>query len=323
MEAFRTFARLNLLWLILIIPIQIGNHYSVAKFYQTYLRTLGENVPTKELIKVSLEMNFVNNVFPSGGVSGFGYLGLRLKKLGVKGSKSTLLQTSRHILTFLSFILYLFVALILLSLFGSASRLIVLIASSLSSIIIFTALALIYLVSDEARIKQFTAALPRLVNQVFHALHLTRTPVIDIERIERLFGDFHKDYVHVRKNWKDLRHPFLWTMMMNFTEILTIFVVYLSFAHIVNPGAIIIAYAVANAAGLVAILPGGVGVYEGLMAGIMASAGVEKALALSATLVYRVANMGIFLPVGYFFYERALKQTEIEEFEDELHEHER
>ena len=324
MEAFRTFARLNLLWLILIIPIQIGNHYSVAKFYKTYLKTMGENIPTRELFKVSLEMNFVNNVFPSGGVSGFGYLGLRLRKLGVKGSKSTLLQTSRHILTFLSFIVYLFFALILLSIFGSASRFIILIASSLSSIIIFLALVLIYLVSDEARIKHFTAALPRLVNQLFKMLHLSRKPVIDIERIESLFGDLHKDYVHVRRNWKDLRYPFVWTMMMNLTEILTIFVVYLSFAHVINPGAIIIAYAVANVAGLVAVLPGGVGVYEGLMTGVIASAGVDEALALSATLVYRVSNMGIFLPVGYFFYERALKKGDHEEFVEEIHEvHER
>lgn len=320
MEAFKTFARLNLLWLLLVIPIQLVNHYSVAKFYKSYLKTLDEKLATKELFKVSLEMNFVNNVFPSGGVSGFGYLGLRLKKLGVKGSKSALLQTSRHILTFVSFIVYLVIALLLLSIFGSASRFIILIASSLSSIIIFLAMALIFLVSDEARIKQFTAALPKLVNQVFRTLHLSRKPVINIERIESLFGDLHKDYVHVRKNWKDLRYPFLWTMMMNFTEILTIFVVYLSFAQIVNPGAIIISYAVANVAGLVAVLPGGVGVYEGLMTGVMASAGIDEALALSATLVYRVSNMGIFLPIGYIFYERALKEGEQAEFKEELQE---
>lgn len=317
-EAFKTFARLNLLWLLLIIPLQIMNHFSVARFYRTYLRTLGEKISTRELFKVSLEMNFVNNVFPSGGVSGFGYLGLRLKKLGVRGSKSTLLQTSRHILTFMSFIIYLFIALILLSIFGSASRFIILIASSLSSIIIFLAMGFVFVVSDEARIKQFTAALPRLVNQILHAFHLSRKPVINIERIEALFGDLHRDYVHVRKNWKDLRYPFIWTMMMNLTEILTIFVVYLSFAQIVNPGAIIISYAVANVAGLVAVLPGGVGVYEGLMTGVMASAGVDEALALSATLVYRVSNMGIFLPIGYFFYERALKEGEQKAFKEEL-----
>jgi uncharacterized protein (TIRG00374 family) len=305
-DAFKSFANLNLLWLVLVIPVQIGNHSAVAKFYKSYLKTLGEDVRARELFKVSLEMNFVNNVFPTGGVSGFGYLGLRLKKLGIKGSKTTLLQTSRFMLTFLSFIVYLIIALFLLSVFGSASRLIILIASTLSSIIIFGTLILIFIISNESRIKQFTAALPKLVNKVYGTFHRENKRVINVAKIEKLFGDLHRDYLHVKKNWKDLRFPFFWTMVMNFTEILTIYIVYLSFAEFVNPGAIIISYAVANVAGLVAVLPGGVGVYEGLMTGVMASAGIEEALALSATVVYRVFNMGIFLPIGYIFYRRAL-----------------
>lgn len=317
-DAFKAFADLNLLWLVLIIPLQLLNHFSVAKFYQSYLKTLGEKIRLKELYKVSLEMNFVNNVFPSGGVSGFGYLGIRMKKLGIKGSKAALMQTSRHFLTFLSFILFLLVAVFLLSIFGSASRVIVLIASSLSSFIVFATLVMVYIISDETRIKQFTAALPRLVNAIIGVFHKKKKQSIDIRKIEKLFGDLHKDYLHVRKNWKDLRHPFLWTSMMNLTEVLTIFVVYLSFSALVNPGAIIISYAVANMAGLVAVLPGGVGIYEGLMTATMASAGIDKGLALSATVVYRVFNMGIFLPIGYIFYQRALRTEAGHEIEETL-----
>lgn len=312
-DAIRTVWTLNFFWLFLIIPVQIGNYLAIGKFYQSYLKTLGEKIKLKDTFKVGLEMNFVNNVFPSGGLSGFGYLGLRLKQFGIKGSKTTLLQTSRHMLTFLSFIFYLVLALLLLSIFGSASRLIVLIASTLSSIIIFGSLILIYIISNEDRITQFTAALPRLINRVVRLLHAKNKQPINIDRIESLFRDLHKDYKHVRKNWKDLRYPFLWTMVMNFTEILTIFIVYLSFGELVNPGAIIISYAVANMAGLVAILPGGVGVYESLMTTVMTSAGIRNVLALSATVVYRVLNMALFLPPGYFLYQRALKDMDVEE----------
>jgi uncharacterized membrane protein YbhN (UPF0104 family) len=52
------------------------------------------------------------------------------------------------------------------------------------------------------------------------------------------------------------------------------------------------------------------------MTAVMASAGVDKVLALSATVVYRVTNMAIFLPIGYIFYSRAMKSeagAEIEE----------
>ncbi len=319
-EAFQTLGSLNLAWLLLIIPIQIGNYLSVGKFYQSYLKTLGSNIGLKQLFKVALEMNFVNNVFPSGGVSGFGYLSIRLKKLGVSGAKSTLLQTSRHILTFLSFIFYLQLALLFLAIFGGAGRFIVLIASSASSLIVFMTLALIYIVSDENRVTSFTSGLPKVVNNIFKFFHKDNKNLINIQRIEDLFKDLHKDYLHVRKHWKELRFPFFWTMLMNFTEIATIFVVYLSFNELVNPGAIIISYAVANVAGLVAILPGGIGVYEGLMTGVMSTAGIAKGLALSATVVYRVVNMSIFLPIGYYLYSKALRSDgpDSEKYRQEL-----
>jgi putative heme transporter len=315
-DAFGRLADLNYFWLAFIIPLQLGNYYSTARFYKSYLSSLGEELLTKTLFKVALEMNFVNNVFPSGGVSGFGYLGIRLRKEGVPASKSTLTQVTRHSLTFLSFIIYITFALLLLSLFGNASRLMVLISTSIIFLVLIGAGLLIYLISSASRIKTFTAFLPRVINKVLNLFKRVKKPTIDIERIERLFGDLHKDYLHVRSNWKSLRTPFKWTMFMNLTELSTIFVVYLAFGTLVNPGAIIIAYAVANLAGLVAVLPGGVGIYEGLMTAVLAAAGVAKALALSATLVYRVLNMIIFLPVGFIFYQIALRDNKMEKISE-------
>jgi uncharacterized protein (TIRG00374 family) len=101
-----------------------------------------------------------------------------------------------------------------------------------------------------------------------------------------------------------------WAFLLNLTEILTVYLVYVAFGELVNPGAVIIAYAVANFAGLIAVLPGGVGVYEGLMTAVLTSAGVNKALALSATVIYRVLQMIVFLPIGYYFYHKALSHND-------------
>lgn len=308
-ETFKKLADLNFFWLVLIIPLQLINYFSVAKFYQSYLRELGENIKTKQLYATALEINFINNVFPSGGVSGFGYIRAKLKKMGVPTSKSTLTQLSRHSLTFLSFIIYLLFAMFLLSLFGNASRLMIFVSLTLIFLVIVGALLVIYLISSASRIKKFVATLPNIINAVFNKFKKNRKPTINVERIERTFGQLHNDYMHIRKNWKSLKKPFMWTMIMNFTELSTIFVVYLAFGSLVNPGAIIVAYAVASVAGLISILPGGVGVYEGLMTAILTSAGVPNALALSATLVYRVLTMIIFLPIGFVLYQLALKRN--------------
>src|SRR3989338_9340570 len=79
------------------------NYHSYSKMYQEYFLILGERIRYRSLLRVTLELNFVNNVFPSGGVSSFSYFGLRMKDAGVAGSKSTLVQLSKLIMVLLSF----------------------------------------------------------------------------------------------------------------------------------------------------------------------------------------------------------------------------
>ena len=69
-------------------------------------------------------------------------------------------------------------------------------------------------------------------------------------------------------------------------------------------------------AGLLAVLPGGVGVYEGLMTAVLTASGIPKALALSATVVYRILNMLLFLPPGFVLYQMALRRTNPSEIPD-------
>ena len=309
-DAFKELANLNYFWLLLIIPLQLGNYSSVAKYYQSYLKNLGEKVAFIPMFKIALEMNFVNNVFPSGGVSGFGYFGMRMRSEGVPTSKATLTQVMRHTLTFLGFIVYMVIALIVLSFFGNASRFMVLVSSSIITLILVATAFVVYIISSSARVKRFMTFLPRVINWLGRVVLRGKTPRINIEKIEILFQQLHEDYQVIHRDWRALRRPFFWTLMMSLTELLTINVVYFAFGSTVNFGALIIAYAVANIAGLIAILPGGVGVYEGLMTAVLTGAGIAKALALSATVVYRVLNMSIFLPVGFVLYQIALRKTD-------------
>lgn len=307
-DAFRQLFDLNYFWLLMIIPLQIANYSSVAMYYKSYLKNLGEHVRFMSLFKIALEMNFVNNVFPSGGVSGFGYFGMRMKKEGVPTSKATLTQVMRHSLTFMSFIVYLSVALVILSLFGNANRFMIMASTAIIGGILASTAVLLYIITSSSRIKAFMAFLPKAVNGLFNIFKRTKKPTINIERIENLFEQLHRDYKAIHGNWRSLKKPFFYTLLMNLTELSTIMVVYFAFGKTVNFGALIIAYAVANIAGLLAVLPGGVGVYEGLMTAVLTSAGIAKALALSATLVYRVLNMAIFLPIGFVLYQINLRK---------------
>jgi uncharacterized membrane protein YbhN (UPF0104 family) len=78
-----------------------------------------------------------------------------------------------------------------------------------------------------------------------------------------------------------------------------------------------LAYAVANVAGLISVLPGGVGIYEGLMTAVLATAGIPPAVSLPVTVMYRVLNTVIQLPPGYYLYHRAIHRGTVDE--EELH----
>ncbi|HSH18797.1 MAG TPA: lysylphosphatidylglycerol synthase transmembrane domain-containing protein, partial [Candidatus Saccharimonadales bacterium] len=114
-------------------------------------------------------------------------------------------------------------------------------------------------------------------------------------------------YLVFKKHYKELKAPFWWAVLANATEVATIYVVYIAFNEWVNVGAVILAYAVANFAGLVSVLPGGVGVYEALMTAVLSAGGVPARLSLPVTVMYRVLNTIIQIIPGYYFYHRALK----------------
>ncbi len=293
----------------LMIPMQLLNYYAIARLYQDYLKSMGETVKMSSMYKIVLELNFVNHVFPSGGVAGFSYLGLRLRTHGVPVARTTLAQTMRFAATFISFLLVLFFGMFLLSFSNQVGGLTLFIGVSITVLTIIGALGGVFIVSSESRIKAFTAFLPKLLNKILSPF-TKKANSIDINRIEHLFVDLHKDYVIVLKDKNSLKRVFLWALLINITEIATAYLAYIALGHLVNPGAVILAYAVASFAGLIAILPGGIGVYEALMTGVLTGAGVPKALALSATLVYRIFCMIIFLPIGFVLYQIALRKGE-------------
>lgn len=306
LEAFNNLARLNAWALLLVLPLQMVCYYAIARFYKDFFDAHGERKGIKTMYKVALELNFVNHVFPSGGVSGFSYLSIRMKQLGIKTSKSTLAQILRFALTFISFILILLFGMVALSFGRDTSPFIILVSSTIIFATIAGSAVGMYIISSPKRIKSFVSWLPKALNQISRVFRKNRE-LVNMERVESTLEELHEDYNTLSRDIPLVKWLMVWALLINVTELATIYMVYVAFGSLINPGALVIAYAVANFAGLIAILPGGVGVYEGLMTAVMASAGVNKVLALSATVVYRVLTMAIFLPVGYYFYHKAVK----------------
>lgn len=312
-QIFETFSNLNnvnLYILFFIIVWQVINYHTYAKLYQGLFDILGTKISYKPMYKVAVELNFVNHVFPSAGVSGFSYFGLRMKQLGASAAQATLVQTMRFITVFISFQVLLLMGVLFLSIHGKASNLTIFVATTLGTLLIAGTLAVIYIVGDRKRIDSFFTGLTKFLNGVIRLVRPGHPETISIKSARKLFLEFHQNYEILKKNYLKLKMPLVWAFLASFTEIATIYTVYAAFGEYVNFGAVIIAYAVANFAGLLSVLPGGIGVYEGLMTAVLATVGVPPSKSIPVTVMYRVLSMAVQLPPGYYLYHKALNKED-------------
>lgn len=296
-------------WLILmIVPTQLLGYHFNTRMYSSYFRAFSNKLDYLPLYKLSLELNFVNNVFPSGGISTASYMSYRLKKWRVSTSKAALAVIARFAMTFVTFLVLLATALLFMLIGGVINTTVIFIAGMVSLIIVFIITISTYILRDRARITNLMKIIARFINWVVNRIHIKKGAAIDLKKVESIFNDLADDYRIIMSQRREILLPTFYALLNNLTEVLTIYWVYLAFGEAVNFGAVIIAYAVANFAGAVAAIPGGLGVYESMLTIVMVSAGVPAGLSLTVAVVYRIINMSVFLPIGYTLYHRGLKE---------------
>ncbi len=308
-ETISNLGQVNIWVLALMIPLQVLNYDAYTRMYIDVFRVLGERISYKDMFKVQLELNFVNHIFPSGGVSGFSYFGVRMRDHKIPAGKSTLLQFLRFILIFISFQALLFVGVLALAAAGRVNNFVILLSSSLVTLLIVATFGLAFVVGSKVRINAFSIATTRLINRFLRIFRPNHPETINIERVRGMFTDMHENYLLLKNDFGQLKLPLYQAFVANVTEVLTLYAVYVAFGRWVNPGSVILAYAVANFAGLISFLPGGVGVFEPLMAAVLTATGVPVGLSVTVTVMYRVLSMAIQLIPGYFVYYKNLHKT--------------
>jgi uncharacterized protein (TIRG00374 family) len=307
-DVISNLGKVNAFALLLIIPLQALNYDAYARLYKGLFKILGKTVKYWPLYRINLELNFVNHILPSGGVSGISYFTVRMRSLGVRAPQATLSQVMKFLLLFISYQPLLIIGLIFLAARGHANNLIIAVASSLITLLIVGTLLGMYIIESRDRINSFLTFFTKFLNGLIHLVRPKHPETINVERAQQAFVELHENYKVLKRNWSQLKWPLVHTTIANITEIASVYVVYIAFGHYVNIGAIILAYAVANFAGLISVLPAGVGIYEGLMTAVLAAAGIPAALSIPVTIMYRVLNMFVQLVPGYILYQDAVRK---------------
>src|SRR3546814_2553613 len=68
-ETWQTIGQVRWWFLLLIVPLLAWKYDAQARLYQALFYIVGNKYTYRQMYETSLELNFINSVFPSGGVS--------------------------------------------------------------------------------------------------------------------------------------------------------------------------------------------------------------------------------------------------------------
>jgi uncharacterized protein (TIRG00374 family) len=308
-KAWQLLGTVNIWILMLLLPLQIISYYAAGATVFSYLkRQFGLQVPRAESTKIALELNFVNHILPSAGVSGASYMTWRLGQLGVSPARATLAQVVRFAATFGAYMVLMLVAVVAITLDVGLARVPILVSSALASAIIIGSMLTIYVIQSPSRLHKASQVITKHTNKIWRRVFRQNKPLLHEPVVVKYFEDLHEDYKQIAKDPSILRIPFLWGLVFIISEIALFWVTFLALGTPVNPAPLLIAYGLAGLAGAFFFTPGGVGGYEALMVGFLATTGIDNGAIIAGVLLARAILIILTIGSGYYFYQRALNR---------------
>lgn len=308
-HAWELLGKVNIWILLLLIPGQMLVYYTAGEMIFSYLRSKKsiDNVGRGELTRMALELNFVNHILPSGGVSGVSYINWRLGHFGVSAGRATMAQVIKYTTGFAAFAVLLVLAVLIVTIDGHINRWIILISSGLVGSMFATIAAAVYLLSSKQRIDRFAVWTHRVINSLIRRVTFGRkTETITIEPIATFFDELHHDFLALNREKRLLNKPFMWGLLNMTSDAVLFLITFWALGVAVNPAIILIAYGVASIAGFFVATPGGAGAYEAIMVSFLAIAGVTSGVAIAGIVLTRVILLLGTIIFGYIFYQHAL-----------------
>lgn len=296
--------------LLLVIPLRYLYYWANAKYFAQFFSIFHQKKVNKRyLLEATVTMNFVNIVFPSAGISGISYIRKALNGR-VDSANTTLAQLVWYLLSFTAYIFLLLIGFIMLLLSNQVIRISSRIILLVVIVILLIGITIIVLMANRGLSENLAFLLARPVNFLMRRVH--KHPY-GKERIRNFLDQMRDSIDFLQHNQKALVKPFISAAAMVILDMASVYVVFLAFGQVVNPGIVITGYVIALLTSLVAVLTAGIGAYEAGMVATFVGLGIPFDLAVSVTITYRVIALWMFLPVGLYFYKRTLLDNDSEQ----------
>ena len=293
----------NFFILLLLIPEQLFMYYACGQIFFSYIR---QAKSSRQILRVSTELNFVNHALPAGGIGGLGFLTFRLRPFGVSAGQSSFLYIFRYTITTIINYLQALLAVIILFALGQipSSAMWVVPIALIMNVGVFIGLAMIvFVASSQKRIDFFSKIITKIANKFIQIITFGRQKsVVNYAKINHYLSDIHDSVLLARREKSRLVKPALWGFVYSFCEIGTYYIVAISLGRPALLPFIMIGEAIGSV--FDGIVP--YGLYELGMAGVMIALGVDFATATIVTVMTRVITLLFTIVTGYLPYRQTI-----------------
>ncbi|MCL2444630.1 flippase-like domain-containing protein [Candidatus Saccharibacteria bacterium] len=308
-EAWHQLSEVNLWILALLIPSQIIMYFAGGQVYFSYLKAkkqMRKKTSIWKLMRIALEINFVNQIIPSGGVSGLGYLAWRLKDQGITAGQAAMMQVARYAaVAVATAIIMLFASVVLF--FIDTPFWIVLFSFGFAVAIMALVVFFFFVISSQKRTAFFGRVLRRAVNTLIRIATFGKSKrSLEKSTVDKFLGDLHDDFTAIMKDKNLLVKPFLWGIIYALCEMVIFWIAFAALGSPVNFAPVAVALGLSSVVGTVVITPGGAGAYEAAMAAYFIATGIEPSVAIAATLITRVIVLFGTIAFGWVSYQHIL-----------------
>lgn len=315
MQAWFLLEKVNIWWLLLLLPLQLLAYYSWGQMSMSYLeqRRQIKKLSWWEKVKYSLGTNFVDHVMPSGGISGASYAIWRLRKLGVNKTHAMMSQLVDATVGFVSIIPLLLAAVVWVSITNQANGTMVMLSVGFSVGLLLVILFGSFLVSSQKLMVSFGVFLAKTINKAVQVLSFGRykKQVLHPKKMEEFFLALNGDYERLMKEKKVLKQPLIWGLLWTTADVLMYEVVFISMGTFVDPMVLVLARSASMAAGMLVLTPAGMGAVEATFILVLVSSGVGGEVASAGILLTRVILLVGTLATGYYFYHKGINHGKI------------
>lgn len=312
-ETWQALLEAKLGYVLLLPVLQCLNYFFIGTYYRKMFAQFGTKISVARSWGVVAAMNFVNQVLPSGGLSGITYLAYGFRA-AVSTGKTTLIQVGRYMFAFGAYTLLLPLAILVLIQDGRFSDLSSLVSRAAGNTGALITMAIFASIMGLAIASFISHRLSHFLGGMFHSAFnwftrtiLRRKRVYEFNFVKKVSSEFHEGTALVKDKGFKAATPGVFMLLSSFVEVSIVYVSVLAVGSDIGIGPVFLAFVAANIVGVVSVIPGDVGVHEATVIIVLSVFGVDEPMAISATLLYRVFNKMIFLPIGFYFYTKILK----------------